>query len=323
MKLRHIILVIALFVGFAYCSKKQEGFLSDKLFYRANPFTAAKGRVTTSAPLEADGSTQSLNVKLLALRSPAGKPVDALMKEYEIAVYKAEVRSTDTTLEQLNSKLGLAKYKPFNVNSIGGRLEVTPASAYVDTGTYEFDIEVANVAGSRVFNNIAKLRITPAVPSTITRQFLSTSTPNQELTFVNLAASAITVTVERRDGPNQVIVKFVDKNNNIFRPSTGQVAPRVSLPTNLRYHFGQFDPYYPVVITDTAFVYRYPEKTPTFPLFALNNAYTNSYRIPSTANDLNLNLNPEFGVRLYPTDNVPFVSGTWIITSKMNTATRL
>ncbi|MEI6950229.1 hypothetical protein V9K67_23815 [Paraflavisolibacter sp. H34] len=322
MKFRYILFGSLMATAFAGCSKVHEGFLSNKLFYRANPFTAVKGRVTTSAPLEADGSSQPLQVKLLAIRSLSGKSVEALTKEYEIAVYKAEVRSTDTTLDQLKTKLGTALYKPFNVNAVGGRLEVTPASAFVDTGTYDFDIEVSNVRSKIVMNNIAKVRITPSVPSSITRQFLSTSTPNQELTFANQPAAAITVTAQRLDGPNRVIIKFVDKNGMVFNPNAGEVLPRVSLPTNLRYHFGQFDPYYPVVKTDTAFVQEYPAKTPTFPLFTLNNAYTCSYRIPDTKNDMNLNLNPEFGVRLYPSDGVPFVSGTWIITNKINIAAK-
>jgi hypothetical protein len=322
MKFRHIILGSFLCTGLYCCKKVDEGFLSDKLFYRSNPLTAIQGRVTTSAPLEADGSTSPLHVKLLAVRSTTGKSVENLNKEYEIAIYKAEIRSTDTTLEMLNKKLGTAMYKPFNVNSIGGRMEVTPASVFVDTGTYEFDIEVSNVRGSRVMNNIGQVHITPAVPFTVTRQFLSTSTPNQETSFSNKPSSSYTVTVNREEGPNRIIIKFVDKNDVPFNPSAGEVIPRVSLPSNLRYHFGQFDPYYQVVKTDTTFVHEYPAKAPTFPLFTLNNSYTCSYRIPSTNNDLDLNLNPEIGVRLYPSEGVPYVSGTWNITYKVNIAAR-
>ena len=325
MRFRYIIIGAFFCISLYCCTKRVEGFLSDRLFYRANPLVAIKGRVTTSAPLEADGSTQPLNVKLLDVRSAAWRSVDAMKKEYEIVVYKAEIRPTDTTLEMLNSKLGLAMYKPFNVNPIGGRLEVTPASVFVDTGTYDFDIQVSNVRGTKTVQNIGKVVITPAVPFTISRSgFVSTSTPNQEVTFVNLAASAITTTVTRRDGPNRVIIMFVDKNNVPFKPSADEVIPRPSAGTTLRYHFGQFDPYYPVIKTDTAFVHEYPAKTPTFPLFSLGgiNVFTVHYRIPNNHNDVNLNLNPEFGVRLYPSENVPFVTGTYIIINKLNTAAR-
>jgi hypothetical protein len=282
-----------------------------------------KGRVTTSVPLEVDGSTQPLNVKLLAVRGESNQNIEALMKEYEIAVYKAEIRSSDTTLAMIQAKLGLANYKPFNINTIGGRMEVTPASVYADTGNYVFDVEVSNVRSTRSVNNIAKLRLTPPVPFTITRTgFVSTSTPNQEVTFVNLPSSAITTTVTRIDGPNRIIIKFVDKNNVAFKPSDNEVIPRPNSGTTIRYHFSQFDPYYPVIKTDTAFVYEYPDKVPTFPLFALNNAYTNFYRIPNTKNSLNLNLNPEFGVRFYPFDKA-YLTGTYIIINKLNTVTRL
>jgi hypothetical protein len=324
MKIKIIISCFLCAVILCFCKKQDVGFLSDKLFYRANPLVAIKGRVTTSAPLEVDGSTQPLNVKLINIKGEAGQNIEALTKEYEIAIYKAEIRATDTTLDMIKSKLGFANYKPFNVNSIGGRLEVTPASVFVDTGNYVFDIEVSNIRGAKTINNVSKLRITPATPFTITRTgFVSTSTPNQEVTFVSLAASAITTTVTRVDGPNKIIIKFIDKNNVPFKPSTGEVIPRPNSGATIRYHFGQFDPYYAVEKTDTAFVYQYPEKLPAFPLYSLGgiNVFTNFYRIPNTVNSLNLNLNPEFGVRFFPFDK-PYVTGTFIITNKLNTVTR-
>lgn len=324
MKLRYITAATALVVTLWACNKDDVGFLSDKLFYRANPFPAIKGRVTTSAPLETDGSTQALTVKLLAVRDKTGAVTDVLSKEYEIPIYKGEVLVTDSTPEMLSKKLGTGMYKPFNVNELGGRLEVTPASMFVDTGTYEFDIQASNVKGTKVLNNIARVRINPAVAFQVARQFASTSTTGQEATFVTQTNFA--VTVDRvPTGPNKIIVKFVDKNGAIFNPKTGQVIPRVTLAgtTGLRYSFKQFAPYYAEEITDTALVYQYPEKAPTFPLYVLNNAYTSSYRIPAAYNDQNVNINPEFGVRLYPADQgFPFVRGTWIITNKVNFAAK-
>ena len=323
MKLRYIPLLVVGSVFLYCCTKPAIGFLSDRLFYRNNPFVASMGRVTTGLPIEADGSTVPLNVKLLAVRDKNGQAAAKLTTEYEIPIYKGEVLATDTTLALLNAKLGTAMYKPFNVNPIGGRLEVTPASVFADTGTYDFDIEVSNVKGTKTLNSIAKLRLTPAVDSQIVRQFATTSAPNQEITFVT--QSAFVVTVKRIPGPNKIIIMFVDKNGAKFSPLAGQVVPRVSLPLvagGLRYQFREFDPYYPEVKTDTAFVYQYPDKAPAFPLYTLNNAYTVSYRIPNNFNDLNQNINPEFAVRLFPLD-APFVNGTWIITNKINFAAKL
>ena len=319
MKSRYIVLLCVFGLFFYACKKVAVGFLSDRLFYRTNPFVAVKGRVTTGLPIETDGSTAPLNVTMLAIRDKAGQSAEKLLKEYEIPIYKGEVLATDTTLEMLNTKLGKAMYKPFNVNPIGGRLEVTPASVYADTGTYNFDLEISNIKGIKTLNNIGSVRLTPAVDSQIVRQFATTSAADQEITFITQAA--FVVTVQRVAGPNKIIIKFVDKNGAKFNPLAGEVFPRISLPTNLRYQFKQFNPYYAEVKTDTAFVYDYPANTPTFPLFTLNNAYTVSYRIPYNKNYLNLNINPEFAVRLFPLD-VPFVNGTWIITNRINFAVR-
>jgi len=303
------------------CSKKpDEGFLGNRFYYLSNPFIGIKGRVTTSVPIQADGSSNPLNVRLLEVRNRAGQPVDVLTKEYEIPIYNAEVTPLDSTLEMLAKKLGVANYRPFNVNSIGGRLELTPATAYVDTGSYDFDIEVSNIRGSKTIKSVAKVVINPSVPSQLIRQFASTSTANQETVFTTQAN--FSVTLERKDGPNVIIVKFIDKNGAIFNPKSGEVLPRVGTDAAPRYQFKQFSPYYAEEKTDTAMVYKYPAKTPTFPLFVLNNAYLSSYRIPAANNDLALNINPEFAIRLFPTDGTPFVSGTWIITNKINFASK-
>src|SRR5437773_1104445 len=106
MKRRYIILLSVCCI-FLYCCKKVEiGFLSDRLFYRTNPFVAVVGRVTTGLPIETDGSTAPLNVTMLAIRDKNGQSADKLLREYEIPIYKGEVLATDTTIDMLNSKLG-------------------------------------------------------------------------------------------------------------------------------------------------------------------------------------------------------------------------
>src|SRR3712207_5602908 len=112
------------------CKKPQQGYLSKVLLYNPKTFTAVQGRVTTSAALLVDGSTSPINVKLLGVRNHYTKqPADSiLLKKFEIITYKAEITQQDTTVEQVTSKLGTALYSSFNVNPLGGRLEVTPAS---------------------------------------------------------------------------------------------------------------------------------------------------------------------------------------------------
>jgi hypothetical protein len=304
------------------CAKSVEkGFLSDNLIYNPNPFTAVKGRTTTSGPMQVDGSTPPFNVTLLALRSKHNKPITALEKEYEIAVFKGNITELDSTIELVNKKIGTAMYKPITINPIGGRIQVSPASNFIDTGTYVIDVEVSNMAGKKTKLNAAEIKIVPAsIPYEITSQSVTTSPANAE-TFTS--ASGFTVTITRIATPeNRIVMKFVDKNDVPFNPKDGQLIPRADRPT-----FAKYDPYYNEVKTDTAVIYQYPAKLPLFPLFPVNvsgGVYNNIsyYRIPYTANTSNLNLNPVVGFRIFPAEGEPFVSGTFIITAKMNFATK-
>ena len=47
MKFRDILLLMVCGLFFYSCKKPETGFLSDRLFYRNNPFGASLGRVTT------------------------------------------------------------------------------------------------------------------------------------------------------------------------------------------------------------------------------------------------------------------------------------
>lgn len=323
MKFLKIFCFVALVTVVFVCCKKtiQQGFLSNNLIYVPNPFVAVKGRTTTSGPMQVDGSTVPFNVKLLALRSKFGKPMDALEKEYEIAVYTGNLTEADSTVELVNKKIGTAMVKPIKINPIGGRIEVSPASNFIDTGTYTIDVEVSNVAGTKTKLNAADIRIVPAtIPYEITAQSATSSPSNAE---VFTTQSNYSVAISRiATSQNRIIIKFVDKNGATFNPAAGQLTNRGDRPT-----FANYDPFYKEIKTDTAVVYEYPAKLPTFPLFPVTVAggiYNNLsyYRIPYTANTLDLNLNPTIGFKLWPAEGEPFVSGTFIITAKLNFATK-
>jgi hypothetical protein len=293
------------------CLKPKEGFLSKNIYYRANPFNATQGGVTVSAPLETDGSTTPLTVKLLSVRNKStGKPADELLQEKEIQVYLKEITADDNTVEKINAKLGKKMVKPFNVNPVGGRLEVSQASEFVDTGTYVIDIEVSNVAGTRVINNAATIRILPKKHFEFfgTPSFTNSDPP--PLPDGNFLPSTGSVTITRTAGPNKIILKFVDKNGMPYNPKTGQVIIRGDRP-----HFAQMNPYFAEEKTDTALVFQYPV-TP-FPLIrgSFNN-FINYYRIPHTANSLARNINATFEFRVYST-------GTYLVTIQTADATKL
>jgi hypothetical protein len=313
-------LIIA--VGFFGCAKpEKQGFLSDNLIYVPNPFTAVKGRTTTSAPMQVDGSTVPFYVKLLSLRSKYGKPMDAMEKEYEIAIFKGNITQNDSTIEMVNAKIGTGKFKPISINPIGGRIEVTPATAFVDTGTFVIDVEVSNVAGTKTKLNAADIKIIPATLAwDILTQTATTSPVNSETTT---SISGLVVSIIRvATAENKIIIKYTDKNNVPFNPKAGEIITRTDRPT-----FQLFDPYFKEEKTDTALVFEYPAKLPFFPLFPVNVAGTNYtnivyYRIPAAYNTLNLNLNPVVGFKLWPAAGESFVSGTYIVTARMNFATR-
>ena len=310
---KFFILFLCIFVS---CVKPEIGFLSDNIYYLPNPFVASKGSVTTSKPLQTDGSSGPISVKLLAVRNKqTGTSADQLLQEREIQVFTGTVTSADNTLELLNKKLTKKMVKPLNIAPIGGRIEVSQASEFVDTGSYQLDIEVANVRGTRVINNVVEIRLIGKKDYDLLSSSNTTSLPNDETTFTTVA-NGLPVTITYLPiGPNKIILKFIDKNGLPFNPKAGQVIRRGDRP-----HFADLDPYYPEEKTDTALVFQYPAVP--FPMFtnldkygASFNSYLNYYRIPYTANDKNLNYNPTVAFRVYS-------FGTWIITCQILTAAR-
>ncbi len=315
------VLMVAVLLG---CKKPAPGYLSKVLVYNPKTLVATKGRVTTSAALIVDGSTDPIQVKLTGTRNLYTKAnADAiLLKKYEIPIYKGEITQNDTTLAQISSKLGMAEYTVFNVNSIGGRVEVTPASTFIDTGTYEFDINVTNPAGSRDVPGVGQIRlVNAATPFTITRQAVTTTPATAETPSTN--QTNYTLTITREAGPNRIILRLLDRNGDAFNPKT-QLISFVDRPT-----YRNFAPYYPEVKTDSSLVYQYPEKLPTFPLFqytsvnpdngaVVNRQYTAFFRIPAAANQMNVNINPEIGFRLFPIPGEAVVSGTYTVTMRLN-----
>jgi hypothetical protein len=306
------------------CSKPKPGYLSKVLVYSPKTLVANKGRVTVSAALLVDGSTSPINVKLLRTRNYySNQNADSvLLKKYEIITYKAEITQNDSTVEQLESKLGKTMYSSFNVNPIGGRLELTPATNFIDTGTYVFDIMVTNPAGSREVDNVGIIKIVnPTTNIDITSQSVTTS-PTTSETFTT--QTQFTYTVVRTSAPeNKIILKFVDKNGKPFNPAAGEIYARADRPT-----FKTYAPFYAEEKTDTALVYKYPTGLPVFPIYpsvlVAGGTYSNTYyyRIAAAATDINLNVNPVLGFRLWPLLGQQAVSGTYLVTFKMNFVAR-
>lgn len=304
MKMYNKIVVTAaiLLAGFAGCKKSETGFLSDNVFYRSNPIVAEQGAVTYSAPLEVDGSTAPLKVKLLDVRDKAsGKSViDSFLKEREITTFLGEITSSDTSLEMINKKLAKTMVKPFNVAEIGGRLEFSAATKYLAAGTYEIDLQIDNVKGSRILKNACDIVIKePVTAYNYTYKAWTVSTIGTEVFGPAPGDPDFSIQYDA-NGENKIVLKFTDKFGTPYNPKAGEVIGRPGRP-NLKY----WDPYYPEVRTDSTIIYQYPETGLAFPLLNTVKADDGSswndgicyYRVLGTANDLGVNVNPVFTCR--------------------------
>lgn len=299
------------------CKKPAEGYLGENIYYKNNPFNVPQGIATYSEPIESDGSTNPLYADLLQIRNKAtGEIVDSLFASTQnIPVYKATVTYEDSTVALLNQKLGDSLVKPFNINHTGGRLELTPATNYVDAGTYTIDVNVFNMRGSRTLKNACDIVINPATAFNLTYKAWSTSTPVGEV-FTGMDASALVIDVTRQAGPNKIILKFVDKNGTPFSASGGEIIKRGDRPT-----LSNWDPYFPEVKTDSGYVYEYPV-APEFPVFtqcfigaASWSGYICYYRIAARYTDINVNINPVFTIKY-------LLQGTYTVTVHLSNVVR-
>lgn len=299
------------------CDKPQVGYLSNNIFYKVNPYNVTQGVTTYSSPIVGNGSTTPLNVELLRITNADGDDVtEELTTPYSIVTYKGTVTYQDTTLEMLYAKLSDSTVAPFHVNPIGGRLEFTMATSYVNIGSYFADVKVSNTAGTRELTNAVNFNIKAlTLPYEITYRAASTSTMGAEV-FSSAPAPEITITHDVT-GENYIIFKFVDKNGAPFDPSAGEIIKRGDRPT-----FANWEPWYDEVKTDTGYVYQYPQ-VPSMPAFNetnLNGALWNGgicyYRIVGTYNDLGVNVNPVFTIRY----NLP---GTYVVTIKLTNVERI
>jgi hypothetical protein len=296
------LLVLAVLTGNNSCKKPEEGFLSDNIFYRANPFVAEQGIVAYSAALQTDGSTKPLQVKLLDIRNKStGQSVlDDMTQEREVATFGAQILYTDTTLAQLKGKAATSMKRPLYVNPIGGRIELTTASRFIAAGNYVIDLEVENVKAKRIITNACDIQLKPAAnPYTITYRRIQTSPPGNDAnqTFItdNESGYPITVTYTSGTAANRVIFKWVDKNNKPFNPKTQMTRMWPNYPV-----FKDWSPYYPEVLTDSTMEYQFPQTGLSYPLYtqlpvvgSVGGDWQNGvsyYRVLASANDLNLTL---------------------------------
>ena len=246
---------LVLLLSLYSCEKTAVGYLSDNIFYQENPFIVEQGITTSSSPIVANGSTMPLHVKLLAIRDEEGNDAsEAMLTEQKIAIYTGTITSADSTLDLLNAKIADSLVSPFNINSIGGRLEFSAATSFVNTGSYFIDVEVSNSKDAYEIKNATEIQLVPAETEYEITYRAATSTPiGDETVFNSLAAPQVTITRDGTKG-NYIIFKFMDKNGHYFNPANNEIRTRSDRPS-----FADWDPWYAPVKTDTSMIFQYPE----------------------------------------------------------------
>jgi hypothetical protein len=304
------------------CKKISEGFLSDGLYVPDSPIKVERGNPfqKTNAILP-DGTTQPMTVKLLDIRRADNKKhADEFFKEYPVYVYTASVDpKVDTTIEQVNKKRALKNMQPF-VFLPSGQFLFNGATDSLPVGvTYEYDVEVSNVAGSKLYRNIGTL--TTIDPPLVTETTANCNFfPDDGSSTVPMGAPVMTITRVSESG-NSVILKLTDKDGKPFNPSKGEIIKRGDRPV-----FENYARFHPIQYTDTAMICNF-EIAP-FPLSRYSSGGTNwnylmYYRIPSRFVSVDKGLtskvgsvNPLFAFRLMK-------AGTWLVELRMPKTVRV
>ena len=246
------------------CEKIEQGYLSDNMYYVANPLTAAQGGVTVSASLVADGSTAPLQVKLTRVVDGKGNDVDSIMTRTDsILGFSASVSYLDSTLDLLSKKIQNVAAKPLTINPIGGRIQLSPATQYVPLGIYTIDLRVSNIRGTRDIPQACNIIIAPGSPDTVyAGTYGGTFDPSTGNFIANIANPVVNVSYAPT-ATNKIIYKFVDRNGKLYDPKTSGMGTRTN-----RWNMKNFDPYYPEVLTDTSAEYQFPSVPNQFPVFS-------------------------------------------------------
>ena len=283
-KLSHCFFILLTIVGVCSgCKKQAVGFLSDNLYYLENPFFVAQGVTTVSGSLVADGSTAPMQVTLTGIREKkSGKSVDSVfLKPQLMTVFSGNVTYNDSTPDGLRSKLKDSLVAPFSINPIGGRLQFTGTTTFIPQGSYTMDVDVSNVRGTKTLTEACDINILP------TEYFVQAGTPysylNDTVTQARVYATPELTATRNAAGPAVITIKWVDENGKVYNPAKGEVQARAGLAS-----FQNWDPYYDVQLTDTAFVFQYPDRVPVFPVFnpaqvgaGVQADYWCYYRIPA------------------------------------------
>lgn len=277
--------LLALFAIGAFavaCKKLPDGFISNGIRYEESPVTIQQGRLRVSTALNVDGSSQPLSIKVLHYYDKAtGKIVDDMFaKQYKIKVWTGAYDPlVDTTVAIIQAKQKDSLVNPITVNKASGQIEANYTSINIPIGSYQFDLEITNPAGTKTYPKIGSFDVVTAptyeIPSPATN---GARKVGDETKNVGLQAPIVTVT-KIGDGDNKVILRYTDKNGVVFNPAAGEVTyrPQPGLTTGSLQTMKMYAMKTELFANRTEFTFG----TTPFPLISLGNGLNYYYRIPT------------------------------------------
>src|SRR5690606_5770496 len=96
-----------------------------------------------------------------------GAEMPEFLESKDFSVYLAEIGADVTTLEQLNERIGTSSAPAIDVNNIGGKVTFSPATEEIPPGMYTVDLQVANISGTKVYNEVLDINLIPMKPDSI------------------------------------------------------------------------------------------------------------------------------------------------------------
>jgi len=264
-----IITTVVFSLFYTGCKKIEVGYLSDNIRYGSNPITVDQGTFYIATGIIPDASTPPFKITLLDIRNKeTGKREEAFFKESDVVVWKEKYDpKTDTTLEIINSKRAVEKRLPFTVLEKSGQFMFTQATDKVPVGDYEVDLRVENPKGTKDYKGITTVRLSPVKEYTYENApYFIAVDANSETSirypyddqWVDQTKGQTTNTTLKitrvADGPNQIVLKVIDKNGAVF---PGKALERRPSGNDFLKTLSTFA--YKTTVTDTAVLYDYAQ----------------------------------------------------------------
>jgi hypothetical protein len=273
---------MVLIMGAMACKKVPDGFLSDYVRYEVTPIVVPQGRAYVSDALNPEGSAKPMTVKLLAVyNAETGENVTEIFsKKYTIPVWTGFYDpKKDTTLEMINAKRKDSLVYPISINQFSGQLEANFATINLPLGLYDYDLEIKNSTGTKVYPKIGQFQLKEAAyfenPDPRTTVAMKVGA---ESTTKTLPGGRIEVKHTNED-VNKIVVRIVDENGVAFNPKEGEIGRRPMPGTGIGWLQTMQDYALSYEEFDDRMEFEYGVNP--FPLSSLGNGYNYYYRIPT------------------------------------------